>query len=219
MPPYCTAYLNSKLYFYTAYLHTLRHIHPIHCVVSLHGSLTIVQHPLEDDEFEDNRTGIVLGSNVSMGCAATYSGRADHTPPVQILWTRDGEVVVSHANCGGGNAEVGPGESIHCISESSENLNSSLHIHLQQFGGAGVYQCSFIINDTETEFVTTRPLRIDTGTYYYQGLMDSQRRRGYVTRHLAKFKPRLNPLSMHSADHTAVVTIQTTVWFEFCDVQ
>ena len=135
--------------------------------VSFHGSLTTVQHPLEDDEFEDNRTGIALGSNVSMSCAANYSGGEGNIQPVQILWTRNGEAVVSHTSCGGGNAEIGVGESIHCISESSETLNSSLHIHLQQFGGAGVYQCIFIINDTDTEFITTRPLRIDidTGTY------------------------------------------------------
>ena len=100
-----------------------------------------------------------------MSCAANYSGGAGHIPTVQILWTRDGEAIVSHASCEGGNAEVGVGESIHCISESNENLNSSLRIRLQQFGGVGVYQCIFIINDTEAEFVTTRPLRIDTGTY------------------------------------------------------
>ena len=99
-----------------------------------------------------------------MNCAANYSETAGHTPLVQILWTRDGELLVSHASCGDKNTEVGPGESIHCISESTENLNSSLYISLQQFGGAGVYQCIFIINDTETEIVTTRPLRIDTGT-------------------------------------------------------
>ncbi len=134
-------------------------------IVSFHGSLTVVQHPLEDDEFEDNRTGIALGSNVSISCAANYSGGEGNIPPVQILWIRNGEAVVSHGSCRGGNAEVAVGESIHCISESNKTLSSSLHIQLQQFGGAGVYQCIFIINDTDSEFVTTRSLRIDTGIY------------------------------------------------------
>ena len=46
-------------------------------------------------------------------------------------------------------------------------------------------------------------------TVCHQGLIDSQRRRGHVTRHLAKFKSRLNSKipGMHSAVQTAVVTI------------
>ena len=137
---------------------------------SLNGSLAIIQHPFEDDEFADNRTGIELGSSVSLSCVANYSGEEDHILPVEILWTRDGETVISHASCGDGNAETGIGdsESVHCISESMNNnqLNSSLHIRVQQIGGAGVYQCIFILNTTDTEFITTRPIKIDTGTCF-----------------------------------------------------
>lgn len=133
-------------------MHTI--ISCIHIItVVLMGSLTILHHPIENEllfeemysnhKFEDNRTGIALGSTVSMSCAADNTD----TPPVQILWIRNGRMVNANSN--------------HFITNVT-NLNSSLQIANFAHDDAGVYQCIF---NTEIELITTRPFKLQTGEY------------------------------------------------------
>lgn len=64
---------------------------------------------------------------------------------MQILWTRDGNIIV--------------GDSTHRINNT--NLNSNLEITNFALQDAGVYQCMF--NAETTELATTRPFRLQTG--------------------------------------------------------
>ena len=118
-------------------------------VAVINGSLTVARHPTDDEELlegsrgvEDNRTGIVLGSHVSMNCAANTSN--DNALPIQISWIRDGETIV--------------GDSTHRI--DTTNLTSILEIIDFAHGDAGVYQCVF---STDAELITTTPFRLQTG--------------------------------------------------------
>ena len=120
-------------------------------IVVINGTLSVVRHPTEDEEllegsslFEDNRTGIPLGSRVSLSCAAETLSNA---LAIQILWTRDGKVIA--------------GNSTHRI--STTNLNNSLEITNFALQDSGVYQCIF--NAETTELITTRPFRLQTGEY------------------------------------------------------
>ena len=121
-------------------------------IAAINGSLAIVRHPTEDEELleerlfsEDNRTGIVLGSYISMNCAVETSNNA---LPVQISWIRDGNTIIQDAN--------------HRI--TTTNLNSNLEISSFALQDVGVYQCIFINAET-TEFITTIPFRLQTGEY------------------------------------------------------
>lgn len=91
--------------------------------------------------FEDNNTGIPMGSQVSMNCTASTTNNA---LPVQIMWIRDGKRIVE--------------DSAHSI--DTTNLNSNLEITNFAQNDVGVYQCIF---DTGIEVVTTRPFRLQTG--------------------------------------------------------
>ena len=124
----------------------------------INGSLTVVHHPIENElsfeqaysnrQFEDNRTGIELGSTISMNCAAEYNEISNHNPVVpQIQWIKNGNIVVADSN--------------HYIT-SVTNLRSSLEIANFIQYDAGVYQCIF---NAEAEFITTRPFRLQTGEY------------------------------------------------------
>ena len=128
------------------------------CTAVVNRSLTVVQHPVENEgsfeqayhrAFEDNRTGIPLGSQVSMNCAVETSNNA---LPVQILWIRDGQIIT--------------GDSIHSIIVAT--LNSTLQITSFALNDAGVYQCMFI---AEMELITTRPFRLQTGEYHNNEFM------------------------------------------------
>ena len=132
------------------------HIHVSDTVI-INGSLTVVDHPIENEllfeqaysnrQFEDNRTGIPLGSTVSMNCAAEYNETSSSNAVVQIQWIKNGNIVVADSN--------------HCIT-SVTNLSSSLEIDNFAEDDAGVYQCIF---NAETELITTRPFRLQTGEY------------------------------------------------------
>ena len=121
----------------------------IFIVAVINGSLAVARHPTDDEEllevwrrFEDNRTGIVLGSDVSMNCAANTS--SDNALPIQILWIRDGKTIV--------------GDSTHHI--DTTNLTSILNITNFAHRDAGVYQCVF---NADAELITTTPFRLQTG--------------------------------------------------------
>lgn len=77
----------------TAYIHT----------AVVNGALTVLHHPVGNEtsfeqmylnrqSFEDldNNTGIPLGSQVSMNCAAKTS---NNSLPIQIVWIRNGHIV------------------------------------------------------------------------------------------------------------------------------
>ena len=122
--------------------------------VAINSSLSIVHHPFENElsleqayfnhPFEDNRTGIQLGLAVSMNCAAEMTSS---NPVVQIQWTKNGNIVT--------------GDSNHSITNVT-SLNSSLEIVNFARDDAGVYQCIF---NAESELITTRPFRLQTGEY------------------------------------------------------
>ena len=121
-------------------------------IAVVNGSLMVVHHPTEDEEllegtlFEDNRTGIILGSQVSINCAAETSNNA---LPIQISWTRDGKTIAE--------------DSTHCI--NTTNLISNLQITDFALQDAGVYQCIF--NAETTGLTTTVPFRLQTGKHSY----------------------------------------------------
>jgi hypothetical protein len=119
-------------------------------IAIINGSLAVVHHPTEDEELlegrlfnEDNRTGIELGSQVSMNCAAEGSNNA---LPIQILWLRDGNTIVE--------------DSIRHI--NTTDLSSNLQITDFTSQDVGIYQCIFINAET-TELLTTIPFRLQTG--------------------------------------------------------
>ena len=125
-----------------------KNIFIIHIAV-INGTLSVVRHPTEDEEsleglslFEDNRTGILLGSQINLNCAAETSNNALAT---QILWIRDGNIITEDVT--------------HHI--TTTNLNSSLEITNFAQSDAGVYQCIF--NAETTELITTRPYGLQTG--------------------------------------------------------
>ena len=105
----------------------------------------------DPDQFQDNRTGVELGSTVNnlLSCSVTYT-TLTNTPAIQILWIRDGYVVTE--------------DSDHIFS-SINNLGRTLEINNFSQNDSGVYQCIFNANST-SEVLTTRPFRLQTGGYY-----------------------------------------------------
>ena len=111
-------------------------------IAIINGSLTIIRHPTENEgTFADNRTGIELGSGISINCAAETS---NHPLSIQILWIRDGKTIDD--------------DSSHHI--YTTNLTSNLNITNFKNADAGVYQCVF---NAEKELITTIPFRLQTG--------------------------------------------------------
>ena len=111
-------------------------------IAIINGSLTIIRHPTENEGiFADNRTGIELGSEISINCAAETS---NHALSIQILWIRDGKTIDD--------------DSSHHI--YTTNLTSNLNITNFRNTDAGVYQCVF---NAEKDLITTTPFRLQTG--------------------------------------------------------
>ena len=127
-------------------------------IAIVNGSLAVVHHPTEDEELlegtllEDNRTGIVLGSQVSMNCAAETSNNA---LPIQISWTRDGKIIAE--------------DSTHRINTTNQISN----VQISNFApiDVGVYQCIF--NTLTTELTTTIPFRLQTGKHSYNKILSN----------------------------------------------
>ena len=122
----------------------------LYFTAAINGSLTIIRHPTEDEELleggllsKDNRTGIVLGSQVSINCIAeTFN--LNNAPHIQISWIRDGNTIVE--------------DSTHYI--NTIDLNSNLQITDFSLHDIGVYQCIYA---ETTELITTIPFKLQTG--------------------------------------------------------
>ena len=101
----------------------------------------------DPDQFQDNRTGVELGSTVTnlLNCSVTYT-TLTNTPAIQTLWIRNGNVVTE--------------DSDHIFS----NLGRTLQINNFSRNDTGVYQCIFNANST-SEVLMTRPFRLQTGGY------------------------------------------------------
>ena len=113
-------------------------------IAIINGSLAVTRHPTENEgTFIDNRTGIELGSGISINCAAETS---NYALSIQILWIRDGKTIDN--------------DSSHHI--YTTNLTSSLDIINFKNADAGVYQCVFNAG-TDLELTTTIPFRLQTG--------------------------------------------------------
>jgi hypothetical protein len=117
-----------------------------HYTVVINEAFTVDNHPIDVDGFQDNRTGVPLGSTVNrtLNCSAKYIAPTN-TPMIHILWIRDGNVIAE--------------DSDHIFS-SINNLHRALQIINFTQNDIGVYQCIF---NTNTELMTTIPLRLQTG--------------------------------------------------------
>ena len=110
----------------------------------------------ESDVFpRDNRTAIALGSTASQQCVGGHvgdTGIGGFFPP-SVVWVRNGEQLVADGSI--------------TITESTtfggQQRVSDLQISNFGFSDVGVYQCIFTDVDSDTEVITTTPLRLDTG--------------------------------------------------------
>ena len=136
-------------------------LYTCHCThnLSAFGSgtnpLTVVTQPAsyDTDVFPvDNRTAVTLGSTMLLECDGDHSGLGSFSPP-SVVWVRNGEQVVADGRI--------------TITESTtsggERRTSDLQITNFGLSDAGVYQCIFTDVDSDSEVVTTIPLRLDTG--------------------------------------------------------
>ena len=106
----------------------------------------------------DNRTAVTLGSTIGpplLRCVGGHegdTGLGSFSPP-SVVWVRNGEQLV-----GGGRITITESTTL-----SGQRRVSDLQI--SNFGSCdvGVYQCIFTDVDSETEVITTTPLRLDTG--------------------------------------------------------
>ena len=154
----------SSLYYYTC--------------ISLHtafdsgiNTLTVVTDPVANEiTFEnviplDNRTAVPLGSTINpvgtedrdklLRCVSGHVGDQDSGgfKPPSVVWVRNGEQVVPSSR--------------HTIIDSTvfsdQRMQSEVQISNFSLSDAGVYQCIFTDADSDTEVITTTPLRLDTG--------------------------------------------------------
>ena len=104
----------------------------------------------------DNRTAVTLGSTVGsttlLQCVGDHSGLGSFSAP-SVVWVRNGEQVVADGRI--------------TITESttSAGRRRTSDLQITNFGltDAGVYQCIFTDVDSDSEVITTKPLRLDTG--------------------------------------------------------
>ena len=111
----------------------------------------------ENDVFpRDNRTAIALGSTASQQCVGGHvgdtGGFGGFLPP-SVVWVRNGEQLV-----GGGRITITESTTL-----SGQQRVSDLQISNFGSSDVGVYQCIFTDVDSDTEVITTTPLRLDTG--------------------------------------------------------
>ena len=95
----------------------------------------------------DNRTAVTVGSTVLLECAGERSGLGSFSAP-SVVWIRNGEQVVAD------------GRITQSTSSGGRRRTSDLTITNFGLSDAGVYQCIFT---SDTEVITTIPLRLDTG--------------------------------------------------------
>ena len=100
----------------------------------------------------DNRTAVTLGTTVLLECDGDHSGLRRFSAP-SVVWVRNGKQVVDDGRI--------------TITESvlfgGRRKTSDLQIANFDLADAGVYQCIFTDVDSDSEVITTIPLRLDTG--------------------------------------------------------
>ena len=105
----------------------------------------------------DNRTAVSLGSTAGpplLQCVGGHEGDTgfgSFSSP-SVVWVRNGEQLVD-----GGRIT---------ITESTPlGVRTQSDLQISNFGSSdvGVYQCIFTDVDSDTEVITTTPLRLDTG--------------------------------------------------------
>ena len=106
----------------------------------------------------DNRTAITLGSTIGpplLQCVGGHegdTGTGSFSAP-SVVWVRNGEQVVADSRV--------------TITESTifSGRRRASYLQITNFGlsDAGVYQCIFTDVDSDSEVITTTPLRLDTG--------------------------------------------------------
>ena len=113
----------------------------------------------ESDFFpHDNRTAVTLGSTIGqplLRCVGGHegdSGLGSFDPP-SVVWVRNGEQLVN-----GGRITITESTTL-----SGQRRVSVLEISNFGFSDVGVYQCIFTDVDSDSEVITTTPLRLDTG--------------------------------------------------------
>ena len=124
------------------------------------NTLIVATDPVESesDVFpRDNRTAVTLGSTIGpplLRCVGGHegdSGLGSFSPP-SVVWVRNGEQLVD-----GGRIT---------ITESTPlGVRTQSDLQISSFGSSdvGVYQCIFTDVDSDSEVITTTPLRLDTG--------------------------------------------------------
>ena len=106
----------------------------------------------------DNRTAVTLGSTVGpplLRCVGGHEGDAglgSFDPPL-VVWVRNGEQLVD-----GGRITITESTTL-----SGRRRVSDLQISNFGSSDVGVYQCIFTDVDSDSEVITTTPLRLDTG--------------------------------------------------------
>ena len=112
--------------------------------------MTVVTDPssYDTDVFNvDNRTAVTLGMTVLLECDGDHAGIGMLSAP-SVVWVRNGEQVVAD------------GRITQSTSSGGRRRTSDLTITNFGLSDAGVYQCIFT---SDTEVITTIPLRLDTG--------------------------------------------------------
>ena len=113
----------------------------------------------ESDFFpRDNRTAVTLASTIGpplLRCVCGHegdTGLGSYSPP-SVVWVRNGEQLV-----GGGRITITESTTL-----SGRRRVSDLQISSFSSSDVGVYQCIFTDVDSDSEVITTTPLRLDTG--------------------------------------------------------
>ena len=114
----------------------------------------------ESDFFpRDNRTAVTLGSTIGQPLLRCVGGHVGDTGgfggflPPSVVWVRNGEQLVD-----GGRITI-----TETVVSGGQRRVSDLQISNFGFSDVGVYQCIFTDVDSDTEVITTTPLRLDTG--------------------------------------------------------
>jgi len=111
----------------------------------------------DNDNFPiDNRTAVALDSMIGpplLRCVGGHGSGGFSAP--SVVWVRNGEQVVA-------DGRITITESVISI-VGNERRASDLTITNFGLSDAGVYQCIFTDVDSDSEVITTIPLRLDTG--------------------------------------------------------
>ena len=115
----------------------------------------------------DNRTAVQLGSTVDpvgttendklLRCVGGHvgdTGAGSFSPPL-VVWVRNGEQVLTDSRINITEMAIFNGR----------RRASDLHISNFSLSDVGVYQCIFTDVDSDSEVITTTPLKLDTGWY------------------------------------------------------